>query len=136
VASFASILFDEPGRSLYAAHGAAAVLDVATIPSGGAWLVEVAPDLARLRLPVQSDGTALDSLRGAVGTSSTLDYVGGTVSAWLVEVGGVVKVKDDADVWRFTLDLWVTGAASAGGPYLLTEDGGRLLTEAGGGILL
>jgi hypothetical protein len=106
MATFNSLTFDERGAGGgrdFPAHGAKYEIAVFVIPGGSPTIQPIGDAAAEFTVPAQGTEAELDALRGAVGTSATLEYVGGSVTARLREVSNATKVLDSAGVWQWSL---------------------------------
>jgi hypothetical protein len=108
MANFYGTDFDERGAGGgrdFQAHGSKEEIVVLLVPGSYPIIQQIGGGASEFSLSGQCDESRLDDLRSAVGVTGTLSYVGGETTATLRELTDVVKVKDDLDIWRFTLSF-------------------------------
>ena len=106
MATFDGLTFDEVGSLNFPGYGAKAEIVVLAAPGGAPIIQHVGPAPSPFRLVAQGTSDELTALRGVVGDAAALaDWADDNVTATLTAISGVVKVKDQADIWRFELQF-------------------------------
>jgi hypothetical protein len=135
MSTFSGASFQErkSGGALVPIHGATGL--VGSRPkasaSGNPVIDRGGTTLYQLQLPVSCGSADFSGLRGAVGSSGSLVYAGGTVTAALVELSDAQIVKDGADVYWASLNFIVaTGDTTITTPALgVTVAGGTVSSD-------
>jgi hypothetical protein len=111
MATFAGITFGERGRgggSFFPVHGAKSRIAILHAPGGDyVYVQSMGYDAAPLDVPAKVTAAQLASLRGKVGTSDSLVYAGGTITATLESIDAQ-EVKRPNDVYFATLKFIVS----------------------------
>jgi hypothetical protein len=104
--TFDGATFDEAGSLNYNGYGAKAEIVVLAAPGGSPLIQSIGPAPSTFRVAAQGSSAELTALRAAVGNTAALeDWADDNVTVTLSAITGVVKVKDEADVWRFELQF-------------------------------
>jgi hypothetical protein len=110
-ASFAGVSFYERGGGggqNFPRHGAQATTNVRHVPGGDRDVIQTGgKQKVQLALAIRCTASQLTSLRGKVGTSSTLTYSGGSPTAYLESVTNVVEPTPRYDYILCTLNYWI-----------------------------
>jgi hypothetical protein len=105
MATFDGVSFEERGQQgkMNPRHGGQTRYIVHKVPGGSSYFTQVTgKEPFELNLPVQGTESNLESLRtkATTGTSATLAYSGGNVTARLVEVAEIVEVQYGGTVFQ------------------------------------
>lgn len=110
-ATFGGVTFGERGGGggqSFPRHGAQAQTSVRHVPGGARDVIQSGGrQKVQLAMAIRCTASQLASLRGKVGTSSTLAYSGGNVTAYLESITDATEPTPQFDYILCTLTFWV-----------------------------